>query len=86
MFAKWQQALLAGGFQPSDQYQAAALGGALTVAGLYKSTRTVVVVTKPTQGQVAALLDKGFTLVDMSDPSKWAAQFHQYPQIFDGVT
>jgi hypothetical protein len=32
------------------------------------------------------MLDKGFTVVDMSVPAKWDAQFHQYPEIFGGAT
>ena len=86
MFESWRKALLAGGFQPPDQYQAPALGGALTVAGLYKSTRTAVVLASPSPAQAAALLDKGFTVVDMSVPAKWDAQFHQYPETFGGAT
>lgn len=68
LFARWQQTLLAGGYQPPDQHQAPALGGTLAVAGLYRSTRTAVVLTTPSQAQVAALLDKGYTVVDMSEP------------------
>jgi hypothetical protein len=86
IFESWRKALLAGGFQPPDQYQAPALGGALTVAGLYKSTRTAVVLASPSPAQAAAMLDKGFTVVDMSVPAKWDAQFHQYPEIFGGAT
>ena len=86
MFENWRKALLAGGCEPPDQYQAPALGGALTVAGLYKSTRTAVVLATPSTAQAAALLDKGFTVIDMSAPAKWAAQFHQYPEIFGGAT
>jgi len=62
------------------------LGGALTVAGWYKSTRTAVVLATPSPAQAAALLDKGYTVVDMSDPVQWGAQFSQQPLIFGGVT
>ena len=86
LFTSWQQALLAGGFAPPDQYQAPALGGALTVAGWYKSTRAAVVLTTPSPEHAAALLDKGFTVVDMSDPAHWSAQFRKYPHIFGGTT
>jgi len=85
LFARWQQALLAGGYQPPDQYQAPALGGALVVAGWYKSTRTAVVLATPSPAHAAALLDKGYTVVDMSDRVQWGAQFGQYPHIFGGV-
>lgn len=86
LFARWQQALLTGGFHLPDQYQAPALGGALIVAGWYKSTRAAVVLATPSPAQAAALLDKGYTVVDMSDPAHWVAQFGQYPLIFGGVT
>jgi hypothetical protein len=86
LFARWQQALLTGGFHLPDQYQAPALGGALTVAGWYKSTRVAVVLATPSPAQAAALLDKGYTVVNMSDPAHWVAQFGQYPLIFGGVT
>ncbi len=82
MFENWRKALLAGGFQPPDQYQAPALGGALTVAGLYKSTRTAVVVASPSPAHAAALLDKGFTVVDMSVPELWSLQFSQHTLVF----
>jgi hypothetical protein len=86
LFARWQQTLLAGGHQPPDQYQAPALGGALTVAGWYKSTRTAVVLATPSPEHAAALLDKGFTVVDMSDPAHWSTQFDKYAHIFGGPT
>jgi hypothetical protein len=86
LFTSWQQALLAGGFAPPDQYQAPALGGALTVAGWYKSTRTAVVLATPSPEHAAALLDKGFTVVDMSNSARWSDQFSKYPQIFGGAS
>ena len=39
----------------------------------------------PSSGS-AALLDKGYTVVDMSEPAQWDAQFGQYPLIFGGVS
>jgi hypothetical protein len=56
------------------------------VAGWYKSTRVAVVLATPSPAQAAALLDKGYTVVNMSDPAHWVAQFGQYPLIFGGVT
>jgi tetratricopeptide (TPR) repeat protein len=82
MFESWRKALLAGGFQPPDQYQAPALGGALTVAGLYKSTRTAVVLAKLSHERTAALVDKGYTVIDMSDPVQWGLQFSQHTLVF----
>ncbi len=82
VFESWRKALLEGGFQPPDQYQVPALGGAITVAGLYKSTRTAVVLATPTPAEASVLLDKGFTLIVMSDPVQWSSQFTQNTQVF----
>jgi hypothetical protein len=82
LFENWRKALLVGGFQPPDQYQAPALGGALTVAGLYKSTRTAVVLATPTPAETSAMLDKGYTVIDMSDPALWTLQFSQHTLVF----
>ena len=64
---------------PQDQYQAPALGGALTVAAWDKSTLTAVVLATPSQAQVTALLNIGYTVIDMSKPAQWSMQFSQHP-------
>ena len=85
LFAKWKKTLLEGAFMPPDQYQVRALGDSITLAGLYKSIRAAVLLAKPTLAQAAALQDKGYTVVDMSDPTQWSIQFAQYPRIFGGM-
>ena len=82
LFTQWQQALQAGGHREPDQYQVPALGGQLTVAGQYKAARTVVVLAPPLAEHVAALVDKGQTVLDMSNPSQWPHQFDSHPHVF----
>ena len=82
LFMQWQQALRAGSHREPDQYQVPALGGELTVAGQYKAARTVVVLAPPSSAQVAALVDKGQAVLDMSNPQHWPEQFASYPHVF----
>ena len=82
LFTQWQQALQAGGHREPDHYQVPALGGQLTVAGQYKAARTVVVLVPPLAEHVAALVDKGQTVLDMSNPSQWPFQFESHPHVF----
>lgn len=82
LLTQWQQALQAGGHREPDQYQVPALGGQLTVAGQYKAARTVVVLAPPLAEHVAALVDKGQTVLDMSNPAQWPQQFDSHPHVF----
>ncbi|WP_240650165.1 DEAD/DEAH box helicase [Variovorax atrisoli] len=82
LFAQWQQALRAGSHREPDQYQVPALGGNLTIAGQYKAARTVVVLIPPSPSQVAALVDKGQAVLDMSNPQRWPEQFASHPHVF----
>ncbi len=82
LFVQWKQALLAGGHREPDGYQVPALGGQLTVAGQYKAARTVVVLVPPLAQHVTALVDKGQTVLDMSNPAQWPHQFDSHPHLF----
>ena len=82
LFAQWQQALQAGGYREPDQYQVPVLGGQLTVAAHYKAARAVVVLAAPSPAHTAALLDKGYTVIEMPDPIQWSEQFSQNPLAF----
>lgn len=82
LFAQWKQALQAGGHREPDGYQVPALGGQLTVAGQYKAARTVVVLAPPLVEHVAALVDKGQSVLDMSNPAQWPHQFGSHPHVF----
>jgi hypothetical protein len=82
LFSPWQQALQAGGHKAPDQTQLPVLGGQLTVAGQYKTARALVVLTVPDAAHVIALADKGWTVLDMSDPAQWADQFAGHPHVF----
>jgi hypothetical protein len=82
LFTQWQQALQAGGHQEPDQYQVPVLGGQLTVAAHYKTARAVVVLAPLLPEHLAALVDKGYTVIEMPDPAQWNEQFCQHPHAF----
>ena len=82
LFTQWQQALQAGGHQEPDQYQVPVLGGQLTVAAHYKTARAVVVLAPLPPEHLAALVDKGYTVIEMPDPAQWNEQFCQHPHAF----
>ena len=83
LFLQWQQALTAGGHKTPDQTQLPVLGGQITVAGQYKTARTLVVLTVPDVAFVAALADKGWAVLDMSDSTQWPGQLAAHPHIFN---
>ena len=58
------------------------LGGQLTVAAHYKTARAVVVLAPLLPEHLAALVDKGYTVIEMPDPAQWNEQFCQHPHAF----
>jgi hypothetical protein len=82
LFDQWQQALQAGGHNLPDQTQLPVLAGRLTVAGQYKAARTLVVLQPLQAAWQAELTDKGWSVIDMSNPAQWAEQFAAYPLVF----
>ena len=59
-----------------------ALSGQITVAAQYKAARTLVVLAPLQAEHLAALVDKGQTVLDMSNPAHWPAQFASHPHVF----
>jgi Lhr-like helicase len=82
LFPRWQQALKAGGHKEPDQVQLSVLGGRLTVAGQYKAARTLVVLQPLQAAWQSELTDKGWSVLDMSEPTQWQDQFASHPHVF----
>src|SRR5690554_210642 len=80
----WLTALDARGYRRPDQVNAAINKGALTAAGVYKSTRTLVFLEQPDQTNQAQLIDRGFQLLDFSNPEQWQQLFEQHADVFTG--
>jgi hypothetical protein len=58
------------------------LNGKITVAAQYKAARTIVVLSPLQAEHLAALVDKGQTVIDMSSPAQWPEQFASHPHVF----
>lgn len=82
LLTSWLQALQTGGHRPPDGTQVPALSGQITVAAQYKAARTLVVLAPLQAEHLAALVDKGQTVLDMSNPAHWPAQFASHPHVF----
>jgi hypothetical protein len=82
LFNEWQHALQAGGHKAPDQTQLQVLGGKLAVAGQYKAARTLVILQPLQAAWHAELTDKGWAVIDMSNPTQWSEQFAAYPHVF----
>lgn len=52
------------------------------MAAQYKAARTLVVLSPLQAYQLAALVDKGQTVLDMSNPAQWPEQFARHPHVF----
>ena len=79
---QWLQALDAEGWQRPDALQVAVNQGAATAAGQYKTARALVFL-EPVDPETAALMaDKGWQVLNFSDPSQWQAQFAAHPDVF----
>ena len=82
LLAQWQHAVQSGGHRPPDGTQVPALQGKITVAAQYKTARTLVVLSPLPAEHLAALVDKGQTVLDMSNPAQWPEQFASHPHVF----
>lgn len=56
--------------------------GAATAAGQYKSARALVFLEDIDTETTALLTDKGWQVLNFSDPSQWQAQFTAHPKVF----
>ncbi|KRA33542.1 DEAD/DEAH box helicase [Rhodanobacter sp. Root627] len=78
----WLQALDNAGLRHPDALQVAVNHGTAVAAGQYKSARALVFLETPSPEACAALADKGWRVLDLSDPTQWAAQFAAHPDVF----
>jgi hypothetical protein len=80
---QWLQALDAAGMRHPDAMQVPVNQGAAIAAGQYKSARALVFLEAIDTNSAAMLTDKGWQVLDFSDPSLWHAQFAAHPNVFD---
>jgi hypothetical protein len=78
----WLETLASQGLQSPDATAVAVHNGAATAAAQYKGARTLVFLEQISAEVRDALIDKGWQLLDFSDPEQWSALFSQHTAIF----
>ena len=79
---QWLRALDASGLRRPDALQVPVNQGAAMAAGQYKSARALVFLDAIESETAALLTDKGWQVLNFSDPSQWQAQFAAHPDVF----
>jgi len=82
LLASWLQELDLRGLMRPDEVQVSVNAGAAVAAGRFDLTRALVFL-QPINEEVANLLcDKGWQVIDMSDPDQWGVQLDAHPDVF----
>ncbi|MBV6447969.1 DEAD/DEAH box helicase [Nitrosomonas sp.] len=79
---QWLDALAEAGLRHPDVTQVPVNQGAEIAAGQYKSARALVFLKDIGEDTIALLTDKGWQVLNFSDPSQWQAQFAAHSDVF----
>lgn len=79
---RWLETLAAAGLRHPDVTQVPVNQGAAIAAGQYKSARALVFLNDIDTETAALLADKGWQVLDFSDPSQWQAQLVAHSDVF----
>lgn len=79
---QWLLALDAAALRRPDTLLVSVNQGAATAAGQYKSARALVFLENIDTDTAAIMADKGWQVLNFSDPSQWQAQFAAHPDVF----
>lgn len=82
LLTQWLQALDAAGLRQPDAMQVPVNQGAAIAAGQYKSVRALVFLEDIDADTTALMADKGWQVLNFSDPSQWQVQFAAHPDVF----
>jgi len=80
--SRWLAALNQAGLTPPDALNLPVNQGAATAAAQYKADRALVFLTPVDAATMASLQDKGWQLLDFSEPEHWPARFAEHPAVF----
>jgi hypothetical protein len=72
----------AAGLRHPDAIQVPVNEGAEIAAGQYKAARVLVFLEAIDTNTAALLADKGWQVLNFSDPSLWHGQFAAHPDVF----
>ncbi|PHN59440.1 DEAD/DEAH box helicase [Pseudomonas sp. ICMP 8385] len=82
LLKQWLQALDAAGLRQPDAMQVPVNQGAAIAAGQYKSVRALVFLEDIDADTAALMADKGWQVLNFSDPSQWQVQLAAHPDVF----
>ena len=82
LLTQWLSALNASGLRQPDAIQLPVNKGAAIAAGQYKSVRALVFLEDIDTDTAALMADKGWQVLNFSDPSLWQVQFAAHPDVF----
>ena len=80
--SRWLAALNQAGLAPPDALNLPVNQGTATAAAQYKAARALVFLTPVDAGITATLQDKGWQVLDFSEPEHWAARFAEHHAVF----
>ena len=80
--AQWLQAITQAGFRLPDATDVPVQQGAAIAAAQYVAARALVFLTPISPDLHTVLSDKGWQVLDFTDPAHWSIRFAAYPEIF----
>lgn len=80
--AQWLDAIAKAGLRQPDATQVPVNQGAAIAAGQYKSARALVFLDAISAETTAVLTDKGWQVLNFSEPSQWQALFTEHSDVF----
>ncbi|WP_313146380.1 DEAD/DEAH box helicase [Diaphorobacter nitroreducens] len=80
--SRWLAALNQAGLAPPDALNLPVNQGTATAAAQYKAARALVFLTPVDAATTATLRDKGWQVLDFSDPEHWSARFTEHHAVF----
>ena len=80
--ARWLAALQRAGMTVPDALNVSVNQGAATAAAQYKAARALVFLTPVDATTASTLKDKGWQVLDFSEPEHWHARFAEHPAVF----
>ncbi len=82
LHARWLKAVNQAGFSTPDALNVSVNQGAATAAAQYKAARALVFLSPIDAATVATLHDKGWLVLDFSEPDHWSARFAEHHAVF----
>lgn len=81
----WLSAIAQRGLRTPDATSVSVQDGAAIAAGQYKGARALAFLQAVPEDIITMLIDKGWQVLDFSDPDRWDERFAQHPDVFGAL-